>query len=93
MGRGTDYIPQKPLGRWPRSWQIAEVVWEGNSQWKEETRPRYGKWNRSVMNEGGVGVGGERGEGMVWQERRVRVCFRGGKGGRRDWLGPEGLRC
>lgn len=62
---------------------MAEVEGKGNSQWKEETRPRYGKWSRSAMNGGGVWCG-RRGES---------VCVRGGKRGRRDWLGPEGLRC
>lgn len=40
---------------------MADVVGEGNSQWKEETRPRYEKWSRPVMNDGGVWCG-RRGE-------------------------------
>lgn len=52
---------------------MAEVVGEGNSQWKEETRPRYGSWSRPVMSDGGVWCGRRGGESAcVFQGRERR---------------------
>lgn len=59
-------------------------VGEGKSQWKEQDRPRY----RGV----GWEISDELWKGMVWLERRESVCFEGGRRGRRDLGGPEGLR-